>query len=179
MSIQGNLLKKPTDTEVMFLIWTFSVRISTISITSCYKLFLWCLNVCVKDLPLLFRSNFSLFNAFFVCTRVKAFIYIRLEDSIYKHLLLADILLVANSVLAPRNLDRGLYALHFTIRILPCLIQPFAGITLLFSEPSEARKPNERWRLYVFKDGEPLNGESFNPLSIYESNGSFIFYIFT
>ncbi|XP_010509066.1 PREDICTED: FHA domain-containing protein DDL-like [Camelina sativa] len=33
----------------------------------------------------------------------------------------------------------------------------YRGITLLFSEPPEARKPSERWRLYVFKDGEPLN----------------------
>ncbi|CAH2070513.1 unnamed protein product [Thlaspi arvense] len=35
----------------------------------------------------------------------------------------------------------------------------YRGITLLFSEPSEARKPTQRWRLYVFKDGEPLNGK--------------------
>ncbi|CAH2053208.1 unnamed protein product [Thlaspi arvense] len=33
----------------------------------------------------------------------------------------------------------------------------YRGITILFSEPPEARKPKERWRLYVFKDGEPLN----------------------
>ncbi|KAG7625973.1 FHA domain-containing protein DDL [Arabidopsis thaliana] len=33
----------------------------------------------------------------------------------------------------------------------------YRGITLLFNEPPEARKPSERWRLYVFKDGEPLN----------------------
>ncbi|XP_006297970.2 FHA domain-containing protein DDL [Capsella rubella] len=33
----------------------------------------------------------------------------------------------------------------------------YRGITLLFSEPPEARKPSERWRLYVFKGGEPLN----------------------
>ncbi|XP_024015567.1 FHA domain-containing protein DDL [Eutrema salsugineum] len=33
----------------------------------------------------------------------------------------------------------------------------YRGITLLFSEPPEARKPTQRWRLYVFKDGEPLN----------------------
>ncbi|KAG0607325.1 hypothetical protein M758_8G019700 [Ceratodon purpureus] len=31
------------------------------------------------------------------------------------------------------------------------------GITLAFVEPPEARKPTTRWRLYVFKDGEPLN----------------------
>ncbi|KAL3682965.1 hypothetical protein R1sor_000987 [Riccia sorocarpa] len=31
------------------------------------------------------------------------------------------------------------------------------GVTLLFTEPPEARKPTTRWRLYVFKDGEPLN----------------------
>uniref|UniRef100_A0A803L9A2 FHA domain-containing protein n=1 Tax=Chenopodium quinoa TaxID=63459 RepID=A0A803L9A2_CHEQI len=31
------------------------------------------------------------------------------------------------------------------------------GITLLFTEPPDARKPNVRWRLYVFKGGEVLN----------------------
>ncbi|MCO5547038.1 hypothetical protein L7F22_000479 [Adiantum nelumboides] len=31
------------------------------------------------------------------------------------------------------------------------------GVTLLFTEPPEARKPNVRWRLYIFKDGEPFN----------------------
>ncbi|TXG67748.1 hypothetical protein EZV62_009023 [Acer yangbiense] len=34
----------------------------------------------------------------------------------------------------------------------------FRGITLLFNEPPEARKPDVRWRLYVFKGGEVLNG---------------------
>ncbi|KAK3199582.1 hypothetical protein Dsin_022997 [Dipteronia sinensis] len=33
----------------------------------------------------------------------------------------------------------------------------FRGITLLFNEPPEARKPDVRWRLYVFKGGEVLN----------------------
>ncbi|KEH33718.1 smad/FHA domain protein [Medicago truncatula] len=31
------------------------------------------------------------------------------------------------------------------------------GITLLFNEPPEARKPDVKWRLYVFKTGEMLN----------------------
>ncbi|XP_024018600.1 FHA domain-containing protein DDL [Morus notabilis] len=31
------------------------------------------------------------------------------------------------------------------------------GVTLLFNEPPDARKPNIRWRLYVFKNGEVLN----------------------
>ncbi|CAN6470795.1 unnamed protein product [Victoria cruziana] len=31
------------------------------------------------------------------------------------------------------------------------------GITLLFTEPPDARKPDIRWRLYVFKAGEVLN----------------------
>ncbi|KAA0053098.1 FHA domain-containing protein DDL [Cucumis melo var. makuwa] len=31
------------------------------------------------------------------------------------------------------------------------------GITLLFNEPPDARKPDVRWRLYVFKAGEVLN----------------------
>jgi len=34
----------------------------------------------------------------------------------------------------------------------------FSGITLLFNEPPEARKPDIKWRLYVFKGGEVLNG---------------------
>ncbi|KAJ4715360.1 FHA domain-containing protein DDL [Melia azedarach] len=32
----------------------------------------------------------------------------------------------------------------------------FRGVTLLFNEPPDARKPNVRWRLYVFKGGEVL-----------------------
>ncbi|OVA19169.1 Forkhead-associated (FHA) domain [Macleaya cordata] len=31
------------------------------------------------------------------------------------------------------------------------------GVTLLFTEPPDARKPNVRWRLYVFKAGKVLN----------------------
>ncbi|KAL6999334.1 hypothetical protein U1Q18_000494 [Sarracenia purpurea var. burkii] len=31
------------------------------------------------------------------------------------------------------------------------------GVTLLFNEPPDARKPDIRWRLYVFKGGEVLN----------------------
>ncbi|CAB4277761.1 unnamed protein product [Prunus armeniaca] len=31
------------------------------------------------------------------------------------------------------------------------------GITLLFTEPPDGRKPDVRWRLYVFKGGEVLN----------------------
>ncbi|KAM7278491.1 hypothetical protein ACFE04_005625 [Oxalis oulophora] len=31
------------------------------------------------------------------------------------------------------------------------------GITLLFTEPPDARKPDVRWRLYVFKNGEALS----------------------
>ncbi|XP_077243549.1 SMAD/FHA domain-containing protein isoform X2 [Tasmannia lanceolata] len=31
------------------------------------------------------------------------------------------------------------------------------GVTLLFTEPPDARKPDVRWRLYVFKAGEVLN----------------------
>ncbi|KAL0362253.1 UNVERIFIED_CONTAM: FHA domain-containing protein DDL [Sesamum calycinum] len=31
------------------------------------------------------------------------------------------------------------------------------GVTLLFNEPPDARKPDVRWRLYVFKGGEVLN----------------------
>ncbi|GJP68537.1 hypothetical protein CLOP_g25226 [Closterium sp. NIES-67] len=32
----------------------------------------------------------------------------------------------------------------------------FRGVALVYNEPTEARKPSIRWRLYVFKDGEPL-----------------------
>ncbi|CAL4907581.1 unnamed protein product [Urochloa decumbens] len=32
-----------------------------------------------------------------------------------------------------------------------------AGVNLLYNEPPEARKSEIRWRLYVFKGGEPLN----------------------
>ncbi|KAF2285812.1 hypothetical protein GH714_008223 [Hevea brasiliensis] len=35
---------------------------------------------------------------------------------------------------------------------------PGGGVTLLFNEPPDARKPDIRWRLYVFKNGEVLNG---------------------
>ncbi|KAK9911307.1 hypothetical protein M0R45_035224 [Rubus argutus] len=33
----------------------------------------------------------------------------------------------------------------------------FRGITLLYNEPAEARKPHVKWRLYVFKGGEVLD----------------------
>eukprot|EP00899_Mesostigma_viride_P028252 jgi/Mesvir1/8611/Mv04943-RA.1 len=32
----------------------------------------------------------------------------------------------------------------------------FKGVELLYNPPPEARPPSKRWRLYVFKDGEPL-----------------------
>ncbi|KAL6538397.1 hypothetical protein OROGR_012385 [Orobanche gracilis] len=35
------------------------------------------------------------------------------------------------------------------------------GVTLLFNEPPEARQPDTRWRLYVFKGGEVLNVNLF------------------
>ncbi|KAL9265065.1 FHA domain-containing protein [Drosera capensis] len=39
------------------------------------------------------------------------------------------------------------------------------GVTLLFTEPPDARKPDVRWRLYVFKGGEVLNdGDSRVPV---------------
>lgn len=40
------------------------------------------------------------------------------------------------------------------------------GVTLLFTEPPEARKPDIRWRLYVFKGGEELN----DPLYIHRQS---------
>lgn len=55
-----------------------------------------------------------------------------------------------------------------TFYILPILKVDviFAGVTLLFSEPPEARKPDMRWRLYVFKGGEVLNGNLLDILMI-------------
>ena len=32
----------------------------------------------------------------------------------------------------------------------------FRGVVIKYSEPAEARKPKKRWRLYPFKDGNPL-----------------------
>lgn len=56
--------------------------------------------------------------------------------------------------------------------------QPFnnfllcSGVTLLFNEPPDARKPDTRWRLYVFKAGEVLNGNSCKDFAynLYQSN---------
>ncbi|EFJ38721.1 hypothetical protein SELMODRAFT_28201, partial [Selaginella moellendorffii] len=36
-----------------------------------------------------------------------------------------------------------------------------SGIALQFTEPPEARQPSVRWRLYVFKDGAPLEDPLF------------------
>jgi hypothetical protein len=40
------------------------------------------------------------------------------------------------------------------------------GVTLVYVEPQEAKKPTVRWRLYVFKDGE-LQGD---PLYIHRQS---------
>lgn len=45
-----------------------------------------------------------------------------------------------------------------------------AGVTLLFNEPPDARKPDVRWRLYVFKSGEVLNGNCYKYISLFKSN---------
>ncbi|KAK6132896.1 hypothetical protein DH2020_033376 [Rehmannia glutinosa] len=37
------------------------------------------------------------------------------------------------------------------------VVEVLSGVTLLFNEPPDARKPDIRWRLYVFKGGEVLN----------------------
>lgn len=42
----------------------------------------------------------------------------------------------------------------------PDAFETSSGVTLLFNEPPDARKPDTRWRLYVFKGGEVLNGKS-------------------
>lgn len=49
---------------------------------------------------------------------------------------------------------------------LPIFPLPRSGIVLLHNEPPEARKPGQRWRLYVFKDGQP-HGE---PLHIHRQS---------
>ncbi|KAF6175757.1 hypothetical protein GIB67_035884 [Kingdonia uniflora] len=41
------------------------------------------------------------------------------------------------------------------------------GVTLLFTEPSDARKPTTRWRLYVFKGGDALNGNMLDEINFY------------
>lgn len=41
------------------------------------------------------------------------------------------------------------------------------GVTLLFTEPPDARKPEIRWRLYVFKGGEVLNGRVGLTISLF------------
>ena len=44
----------------------------------------------------------------------------------------------------------------------PCLLPTHhphpcrSGVVLVHQEPAEARKPSVRWRLYVFKNGEPF-----------------------
>lgn len=38
-----------------------------------------------------------------------------------------------------------------------------SGVVLLHQEPPEARKPTARWRLYVFKNGQPFG----DPLHIH------------
>lgn len=55
--------------------------------------------------------------------------------------------------LSNRN-DRNLYQFLFCNFIL--LVCFYPGVTLLFSEPPDARKPTVRWRLHVFKAGEVL-----------------------
>jgi len=34
----------------------------------------------------------------------------------------------------------------------------FKGIVLKYSEPPEARKPTQKWRIYVFKGSQQLGG---------------------
>ncbi|XP_004289155.1 PREDICTED: FHA domain-containing protein DDL-like [Fragaria vesca subsp. vesca] len=42
----------------------------------------------------------------------------------------------------------------------------FNGITLLYSEPAEGRRPHVKWRLYVFRGGEEVN----IPVEIYRKS---------
>ncbi|KAF5181966.1 Fha domain-containing protein ddl [Thalictrum thalictroides] len=37
------------------------------------------------------------------------------------------------------------------------------GVTVIYSEPIEARIPNLKWRLYVFKDGEMTRAKTNLP----------------
>lgn len=42
----------------------------------------------------------------------------------------------------------------------------YLGIVLKFTEPPEAQKPTERWRLYVFREGKQLG----DPLMLHEES---------
>lgn len=55
-----------------------------------------------------------------------------------------------------------------TFDVLPILKVDvsFAGVTLIFNYPREARKPDLRFKLYVFKAGEVLNGNLLDILMI-------------
>ncbi|WOK98874.1 hypothetical protein Cni_G07586 [Canna indica] len=46
------------------------------------------------------------------------------------------------------------------------------GVALLFNEPPDARKPDIRWRLYVFKGGEVLNGNADTPSGNFDGGDS-------
>ena len=50
------------------------------------------------------------------------------------------------------------YHLIFSVPLL-IMLYFASGVTLLFNEPPDARKPDVRWRLYVFRAGEVLNGK--------------------
>lgn len=54
-----------------------------------------------------------------------------------------------------------MYFFGFSLLLILCHLM--LGVTLLFTEPPEARKPDIRWRLYVFKAGEVLNGNFLWP----------------
>lgn len=57
--------------------------------------------------------------------------------------------------------DRYIY-MNFSVLISLCHTDAtLPGVTLLFNEPPDARKPSVRWRLYVFKAGEMLKGIQF------------------
>jgi len=71
---------------------------------------------------------------------------------------------LSGNLAAETNRVRGGTNYFFSILFLSftfnCMLNgvSFSGITLLFNEPPEARKPDIKWRLYVFKGGEVLNG---------------------
>eukprot|EP00958_Prasinococcus_capsulatus_P028545 scaffold6922_cov363-Prasinococcus_capsulatus_cf.AAC.3 len=44
------------------------------------------------------------------------------------------------------------------------------GVALLHSEPLEARPPDKRWRLYIFKNGQPLDACAASALSYVPAN---------
>lgn len=57
-----------------------------------------------------------------------------------------------------------------SLQVFTCAIQPCSGIVLLHNEPPEARPPTTKWRVYIFKDGQPYG----DPLHLHKQS-SYLF----